>query len=370
MKRLVLLGGGHAHLFVLEDLARNPDEHVEVSLVTPLPMLTYTGMLPGYVAGHYSLERCSVDLVRLAGKAHASFVQTLGVLINPAAREVICADGTVLGYDVLSIDIGSRPAIAAKGVERNALVLRPLAKFVNGWMRLLAHAKDQGLGSISIVGGGAGGIELAFAIAYRMRRELDNHAPHVRVFSDAPVMLPEYSEAARQRVLRNAARYEIGLHAGSAVAEVGAGYVILDNHLEFESGATLWAAGAGAPEIFAESGLATDAKGFLAIDDTLQSTSHPGIFAAGDCASRVRNPLPKAGVFAVRAGPVLAANLRAALSGGALTEFRTRRNYLALLSTGHKHAIGAYGPFGWEGNWAWNWKDRIDRRFVDRFTAR
>jgi selenide,water dikinase len=369
MKRLVLLGGGHAHLFVLENLAANPDDKIDVSLVTPLPTLLYTGMLPGYVAGHYSLERCSIDLMRLAGQAHASFVQTNGVLINPDAREVICADGTVIGYDVLSIDIGSQPVIAAKGVERNALVLRPLAKFVNGWMRLLAHTKNQGLGSVSVVGGGAGGVEVAFAIAHRFRRELDTHAPHVRIITDTPKLLPEFPDAVRERVLANIPRYEMGVHAGSAVAEVGSGFIRLDNHLEFESGATLWAVGAGAPEIFRDSGLATDSRGFLAIDDNLQSTSHKGIFAAGDCATHLRNPRPKAGVFAVRAGPVLAANLRSALAGGALTAFRPRRHYMALISAGRKHAIGAYGPFAWEGNWAWNWKDRIDRRFVDRFTA-
>lgn len=369
MKRLVLLGGGHAHLSVLEDLAMHPDEHISVSLVTPQQQLLYTGMLPGYVAGHYSLERCSIDLVRLAGNAHASFVQASAVLVNPGVREVICTDGTVLGYDVLSVDIGSQPRSGVKGVERNALLVRPLQRFVNGWMQLLSHIKNQGLSSISIVGGGAGGVELALAIAHRLRRELDSHAPHVRIIADTPTLLPAFSEGVRERLLRNLQRYEIGVHAGSGVAEVGQGYIRLESGLEFESGATVWVAGAGAPAIFRESGLATDAAGFLAIDDYLQSTSSPGIFAAGDCATQVSDPRPKAGVFAVRAGPVLAANLRAALAGTPLKPFRPRRNFLTLISAGRKHAMGAYGGLGFEGDWAWSWKDRIDRRFVDRFTA-
>jgi selenide,water dikinase len=101
----------------------------------------------------------------------------------------------------------------------------------------------------------------------------------------------------------------------------------------------------------------------------MQSTSHPGVFGAGDCATQVADPRPKAGVFAVRAGPLLARNLRAWLGGQPLAPFRTPRRYLALVSTGRKHAVGSWGPFGWEGDWAWSWKDRIDRRFVDRFTA-
>ncbi|APV49532.1 hypothetical protein BWI17_07470 [Betaproteobacteria bacterium GR16-43] len=369
MKRLVLLGGGHAHLSVLEDLALHPDEHVSVSIVTPQPQLLYTGMLPGYVAGHYSLERCSIDLVRLAGHAHASFIQASAVLVNPGVREVICTDGTVLGYDVLSINVGSQSQSGVKGVERNALLVRPLQRFVNSWMQLLAHIKNQGLSSISVAGGGAGGVELALAIAHRLRRELDSHAPHVRLITDSPVLLPSFPEGVRERILRNLRRYEIGVHAGSGVAEVGLGFLRLESGLEFESGATVWAAGVGAPAMFRESGLATDAAGFLAIDDYLQSTASPGIFAAGDCATQVNDPRPKAGVFAVRAGPVLAGNLRAALAGTPLKPFRPRRNFLTLISAGRKHAIGGYGSFGWEGGWTWGWKDRIDRRFVDRFTA-
>lgn len=370
MKRLVLLGGGHAHLFVLEGLALRPDEDLSVTLVTPYPALIYTGMLPGYVAGHYSIEDCSIELVPLAGRAHAALVQTSAVLVNPDMREVICADGTVLGYDALSFDIGSRPLASAKGVEEHAFVLRPLHKFVNGWMRLLAHTKNSGLGSVSVVGGGAGGIEIAFAMAYRFRRELDLHAPHVRVVTDTPKLLPEFSDDVRHCVNRNLRRYEIGAHVGAAVSEVGPGFIRLESGLEFVSDATLWTAGAGAHEIFRDSGFAIDARGFLSIDDTLQSTSHPGVFGAGDCATDERNPRPKAGVFAVRAGPMLAANLRAFLAGTPLLPFRIRKTYLALLSTGRKHAVGSYGPLGWEADWVWNWKDRIDRRFIERFGAR
>lgn len=369
MKRLVLLGGGHSHLFVLEALAREPDESLSVTLVTPYKSLVYTGMLPGYVAGHYPLESCSIDLVRLAGLAHASFVETTAVLVNPEMREVICADGNVLPYDALSFDIGSVPDLNARGVAKNALVLRPLARFISGWMRLHEHVKDRGLDSVSVVGGGGGGVELAFAIAYRFRQELDVHAPHVRIITNTHVPLPEFAPAVRKRLRKSAAALGIGSHVDANVVEVGAGFLRLESGIEFASGATIWAGGAAAPPIFRESGFATDARGFLSVDERMQSTSHPGVFGSGDCATNVADPRPKAGVFAVRAGPVLAANLRAFLAGGELAPFRTRRNYLALISTGARHAVGAYGPFGWDGDWVWRWKDRIDRRFVERFAA-
>jgi len=99
----------------------------------------------------------------------------------------------------------------------------------------------------------------------------------------------------------------------------------------------------------------------------LQSRSHPNVFGAGDCVSNPDRPHPRAGVFAVKAAPVLAANLRAALQGAPLTRFKPQRRFLALISTGERHAVGVWNGFAWQGRWAWRWKDRIDRRFVARY---
>lgn len=163
------------------------------------------------------------------------------------------------------------------------------------------------------------------------------------------------------------ARHGIGLHAGSAVAEVGPDSLRLANAAVLPTDATVWAAGAGAFPLFREAGFATDDRGFLAVDDRLQSVSHANVFGAGDCATNSADPRPKAGVFAVRAGPWLEKNLRAAVAGVALESWTAQRNYLALLSTGERHAIGTWGPLAWSGAWAWRWKDRIDRAFIARY---
>jgi selenide,water dikinase len=364
----VLLGGGHAHVHVLKAIGDALDPAVSVTLVTPVDRQVYSGMLPGYVAGHYPLEACGIDLLPLAQRARAMVVRSAASLVNPSMREVICANGEVVGYDVLSIDVGAVPfAGAARGVDAHAVVIRPLERFAQGWERVLERARQGAMGSVSVVGGGAGGLELAFAMDHRFRQEAGARAPHVRVLTDARTVVPEYPVAARGRLARLAQRRNIGLHGGSPVTEVGPGFVRVKDAIEFATDATFWVAGAAAPTFLRDSGLATDERGFLAVNDFLQSDSHPEIFGAGDCATNRASPRPKAGVFAVRAGPALAANLMAALKGGPLERHVPSPRFLALVSCGGRYAVGIYGPVSFEGGWVWRWKDRIDRRFVARY---
>jgi pyridine nucleotide-disulfide oxidoreductase family protein len=370
MKRLVLLGGGHAHVEVLRSLAENPGLRPEVTLVTPFPRLIYTGMVPGVIAGHYRLEECAIALDALAQRAGAAYVQGRAAFVSANAREVMCADGGVVPYDVLSIDVGSVPVIgSAQGVERHAVPVRPLEDLMKGWGSVLARARAGKVTSITIVGGGAAGVELALAMDHRLRRELGAPAPHVRVITNTPVAVPEFSDGARRRLRRHLAKRNVGMHVSSTVAEVGADHVRLDTGLEFASDATFWAAGAGAHPWIHESGFATDARGFLLTNDRLQSVTYREVFGAGDCATQEAKGLAKAGVFAVRAAPILAANLRAALGGGELAAFRTDPRYLALVSTGPRHAVGNWNGLGWQGGWVWRWKDRIDRNFVARYSV-
>ena len=369
MRRLVLLGGGHAHVHVLKAIGDALDPGVSVTLVTPVDRQVYSGMLPGYVAGHYPLEACGIDLLPLASRARALVVRSSASLVNPSMREVICANGEVVGYDVLSIDVGSRPFTGAvRGVDSHAVAIRPLERFAQGWEAVLARARQAGMNAVTVVGGGAGGLELAFAMDHRFRQEAGEGAPHVRVLTDARTVVPEYPVAARGRLGRVARRRNIGLHGSSPVTEVGPDFVRVKDAIEFATDATFWVAGAAAPDFLRDSGFATDARGFLAVNDFLQSESHPEVFGAGDCATNRTSPRPKAGVFAVRAGPALAANLFAALKGGPLERHVPSARFLALVSCGDRYAVGVYGPLSFEGRWVWRWKDRIDRRFVGRYS--
>ncbi len=371
MKRLVLLGGGHAHIEVLRELAEKPVVGMTCTLVTPYPRLIYTGMVPGVIAGHYKLEECAIGVEGLAQRARVEFVQGAAARVDPIAREVVCADGGVIPYDVLSMDVGSHPLVGqAKGVREHAVLVRPMESLMNGWGSVLARARAGSIRSITIVGGGAAGVELSFAMDYRLRRELAAPTPHVRVITNTPLLLHEFPEGARRRINQRLAKRNIGSHVSSTVVEVGPDHVRLDGGLDFASDATFWAGGAGAHEWIGASGFATDERGFLLTNDCLQSVTFAEVFGAGDCATQEGRRYAKAGVFAVRAAPILAANLRAALAGAALTKFRNDPRYLALISTGAKHALGAWNGFAWQGRWVWHWKDTIDRKFVAKYSGR
>lgn len=368
MKRLVLLGGGHAHVEVLRILAERPIDGVEITVVTPYSRLVYTAMVPGVIAGHYALADSAIDIAALARAANATLLLTTASLVRPNEREVACSDATILPYDALSLDVGSRPVIGgAEGVERNAVLMRPMESLVRGWVDVRARARAGKVSSITIVGAGAGGVELALAMDHGLRREMKGDAPHVRIIADTPVMLPEFHAEARARLRKRLARRNIGVHVSSTVKEVGERAVRLQSGIEFASDATFWATGSGAHEWIRESGFATDERGFLLTNDFLQSVTYREVFGVGDCATQEHRLLPKAGVFAVRAAPQLAANLRAALSDAPLERHVTSPSYLALVSTGGKHAVGVWNGWSWQGYWAWRWKDFIDRGFVERY---
>lgn len=367
MKRLVLLGGGHAHIEVLRDMALAPIPGVEVTLVTPSQRFIYTGMVPGVISGHYKLSDCTIDLQELAGRANAELFLTSASLVSPDAGKVACVDGTVLSYDVISLDVGAHPAIGqARGVEEHAVLMRPLERMLVGWQGVFARAAAGKINSVTVVGGGAAGIEIALAMRHRFDVALDDREiPHVRLVSEAGGV--GIANGAARRLARRMRRARVESHVGFPVREVGEGFVRLEGGIEFATDAVFWATGAAAHEWIRHSGLATDKRGFLLVNARMQSVRNANVFGAGDCVTVEGHAMPKAGVFAVRAAPVLAANLRAALTGGTLATQVPKPRYLSLVSTGRKHAVGTWGPLAWQGRWAWHWKDRIDRAYVERY---
>jgi selenide,water dikinase len=221
---------------------------------------------------------------------------------------------------------------------------------------------------VAVVGGGAAGVELAFNLRTRLATLGRPSAP-VRVVDGHDRVLRDRSAACRRAAERALAARRIELVLGSEVARVAEDRIDLENGRTIDAGLVVWATGPSAPRLFAGTGLATDAEGYLRVDERLQSVSHPEVFAAGDAASLEGHPgLAKAGVYAVREGPVLRDNLAAAMAGRPPgRRFRPQRRFLALLNTGDGRAILSWGALAATGGWAMALKDRIDRRFMDRF---
>ena len=369
MKRLVLLGGGHTHVEVLRRFGKNPPPDTELILVSPDPDSPYSGMLPGWIAGHYTRDECHIDLIALARFANCRFVETACAGIDLDAGLVFCENGTTLPYDVLSIDTGGRsPASATPGAVEHALSVRPVDDFVPRWDDICNRTiRGQAPRRLAVVGGGAAGVEVLLAMQYHLRRLAPTSQISFELVSDAGSILLSHNSSVRAIFMRVLEQRGVTLHLGCAAERVERGVVRLSGGASVEADAIIWATGASAPLWPKVSGLATDDGGFVRVNRRLQSVSHPQVFAAGDIASVSGEPRPKSGVYAVRAGPPLAKNLRRMLRGEPLVEWTPQKDALALITTGDRYAVASRGNLALEGKWVWHWKNWIDRRFMQRY---
>lgn len=370
MKRLVLVGAGHAHARVLLEFAQRGVANLEVLLVSPAARAPYSGMVPGWLAGHYRWDECCIDFAHLCGRAGASLRIDTATAIDAARSEVRLASGDRLAYDWLSLDIGS--TLAPPVSQRmTVLPMRPLAALYARWqaLRETVHKLEAGaVYRVLMVGGGAAGVESVLAA----QRQLTQWASQVRfqftLATQGDTILPGLAAGAARRLDEHLADRSITTVNGFSAERLEQDAVISSAAHALHADAVLWATGAQAYAWPADSGLATDVRGFIRIDAALRSISHQNIFAAGDCAVG-QPPLPKAGVYAVRMGPILAHNLRAAVHGEPLQPYEPQRRFLVLIGTGGAHAVAAWGPLSWQGAWVWRWKQRIDRRFVAGYNA-
>jgi selenide,water dikinase len=378
-KDLVLIGGGHAQVFVLKQFGLKPLDGVRLTLITPTPQALYSGMLPGLIAGHYAIDEAHIDLERLARVAGARFLRDEAVGLDLQGRQVLCRDHPPQPFDVLSIDIGATPRLYdVPGAADVATPIKPIARFLERWTALRERvAARPERTRIGIVGAGTGGVEMLLAAQHDLRRRFHKaghpeSAPEFHLFSDAPDILPGHNRRVRAALRRVLAQRGVQLHLGRAVAKVVAGGVTTADGAFHPLDEILWATAAGPAPWLSDTGLPLDAQGFIAIDAALRSPADARVFAAGDIAASLVDPRPKAGVFAVRQGPALAANLRRVLRGEAPRPFAPQRHFLSLISTGDRSAVAARGAWaaggqGLIGSALWRLKDRIDRRFVAAF---
>jgi len=366
VKRLLLVGGGHSHVEAVRRFGLSPVAGVEARLVSPDRYTPYSGMLPGLVAGHYSFEACHIDLEQLCGAAQVKFVRATVEALEPAKGVARLEGGREEPFDLLSLDIGSTPGTErVPGAAVHAVRVKPVAALLERWNALLAAARTSPQ-RIAVVGGGAGGIELAFAMLHRLRNDA-MPGSRIDLVTDTPTILPGHAPAARRVFERLAVERGLALHCASRVARIEPGLLQLEGGAPVKSDWIFWATGASPARWLAASGLATDSRGFVSVHDSLRSVSHPMVFAAGDCASLQDRIVPKSGVFAVRQGPVLATNLAHALQGRPLARYTPQRVALALISSGGRHAVASWNGIAFHGDWVWRWKDRIDRQFMAKY---
>jgi len=364
-KDLVLVGGGHAHVHVLKKFGMRPMPGVRLTLIGRDVETPYSGMIPGFVAGYYTFEECHIDLAKLAGFAGARLIHAEAIGIDRTEKRVLLRDRPPLAYDVLSLDVGSTPSMGGiAGAEEYATPVKPIAELGARWLAFLDRVcGHRGPLRIVVVGGGAGGVELALAIDHRLRREAADAEVTVTLVTKGEI-LGGQARAAQTRMRAILSRKGIRLIEQDSAASIGADAVLLASGEHLASDSVFVVTEAGAQPWFAGTGLTLDPRGFVAVEPSLRSVTDSSVFAAGDCAGVLAHPRPKAGVFAVRQGPPLADNLRRALLGQPPKSFTPQPRGLSIVGTADGSALATRGAWAAEGKWAWRWKDWIDRRWM------
>lgn len=393
---LVLIGGGHAHVHVLKMLGMPEgrklvlEQGIRVTLIARDVHTPYSGMLPGYVAGHYTLDEIHLDLERICRFSNVRLIHASAVSVTynkNGGGMVECDDGRPpVRYDALSFDIGSTPAGTPPGL---VTPVKPISQFAAKYNKLVEKMeKEASLYSptnpftLLVVGGGAGGIELACSVEHSLskvveQQGLSKDCVKVVVATRGEDLLVQHNTGVRrifQRILREKG---IDVHYKTTVVDVKPTEsgkkvtVSKDGVFEIQFDECLWCTNAGASVWMTKNTpFATTPEGFIRVSDTYECINHPGVFAAGDCCHMDLHPRPKAGVFAVRAGPPLKDNLLYFLTQKPLVPHKPQSTFLGLISTGDPYAILSRGSwFALEGWYLWLWKDYIDRKWMEKYTV-
>jgi len=363
---LVFIGGGHSHSLVLRMLAMKPIDNVRLTLITDTLLTPYSGMLPGYIAGHYSEKETHLDLNTLCKAAQVRLIHGRVNGIDLVNKTIQLENQASIGYDKVSINTGSTPNVNVAGAREFGVGVKPVSQLTAKWRGLLAQKTGHSTAHWAVIGGGAAGIEMVLAIAYRFKQAGD--PLKLSLVQSGDTLLSGYHRNVQKHVAIALKQYGIELITGFRVSRVTKHAIESDtgNTLSIEQ--SIWCTPATAPKWPALAGLDTDESGFIAVNQFLQSTSHTDVFACGDVATMVQSPRPKAGVYAVRAAPFLTKNLRAAFSQQLMTPVSLQTDFLSLISLGGKNAVGQRGLLSLKGEWVWRWKDQIDHTFMALFS--
>lgn len=371
-QQLVIVGGGHSHAIALKLWGLNPIPNVDLTLVSDVKQTPYSGMLPGHVAGFYSYEETHIDLENLAKFAGAKLIIDRAQWLDTKENQLTCAHQSIK-FDYLSLDIGSTPhTINVPGASEYAIAAKPVPNFLDAWDKITQNAasKPQKPLSIVIVGGGAGGVELALNMQACLQGILSVQGQktlQIHLIHRGDQLLANHNNWVSNKLTNILRQRKIKVQLLQNVTRVKPHQVQCESGLSIDCNHVFWVTQATAPQWIKESNLSTDEQGFILVSDTLQSISHPQIFAAGDIATMTNYDRPKAGVFAVRQGKPLIDNWRNILTKKRLQEYIPQAKYLALIGTGNHQAIASRGNWGWRSPIFWWLKDYIDRQFMKQF---
>ena len=360
-RQVVLVGAGHAHLHVLTQLAAQPLPGTVVTLIAPHSHQMVASMVPGFMVGHYAPTDFTISLQPLVQRGGIRWIAQNVAALDATRQTLQLDDGSSLHFDWLSVNTSptqdrARVEHAIPGAREHALFVRPLEAFTALWPRVTEMGDTRPL-RITVIGAGTGGVELAFAVRHRLPQAA------ITLLSGNAPPAAQCTQRMQARVVALLKQRNITVLQDMAVA-IKSGFVQLGCGADLACDVPLLATGTLPPPWLADSGLALDEQGFIAVDTTQRSTSHDRVFATGDISARLDLSPARCGAYDRLAGHALAHNLAAAVAGGAPKPHHPSVSGLTLLACGDRYAIGSWRGYSFEGRWVWRLKDRMDRRFV------
>jgi NADH dehydrogenase FAD-containing subunit len=360
MKKLLLVGGGHAHLHVVKQLQRNPIKGVEVTLISASKYQYYSGMFSGYTEGLYTKEDIRINSEKLAQNSNVSWKEDVVTAVDAEQKMLLTASGEIHRFDIISFDIGSLTAgIDTLGVADNALRIKPNYHYVD----VIEQARESE--KICVVGGGAAGIEISLSLS-EWRKKQQIQSP-VTLISNTRLL--EQKDASVSAKIENIVTTSgINLLTNETVTSVHPNYYMTSTGKKEAYDNIIWLTGPKAHGLFKSSNLPTNEDGYLLVEDTLQVKKHPFMFGAGDCITLRDYPtIDKAGVYAVKQGKVLYKNLLAFIYGTDGERYIPQKDYLSILSIGNKEGFLLFKDFAFKGKWTWYVKNKIDTTFINNY---
>ncbi|BAQ65379.1 FAD-dependent oxidoreductase [Geminocystis sp. NIES-3709] len=371
MVNLVLVGGGHSNAIVLKLWSKKKVSGVKLTLISNAQNTPYSGMLPGYIAGCYNYEESHINLVKLAEIAGIELVIDEVINIDADKKIVSCKSGQKFSFDIISLDIGSIPKNSQiEGANLYTIPIKPVPLFLTKWAEIvnLAQSNPDNKISISIIGGGAGGVELALNIHQKLNSILSLQKININLLHKGDRIVENHPISVSNKLTKNLDNRNINLYLNTVVTSVENQDIILDSNIKIFSDYIFLVTQPSAPLWLQNTSIETDKDGFILVNNSLQSVNYPYIFASGDIANIVNYSCPKAGVFAVKQGIPLYKNLCNFLTNQPLKLYYPQQHYLNIIGTGNKNAVASWGKISIESPIIWYWKKYLDYNFMKQFT--
>jgi NADH dehydrogenase FAD-containing subunit len=364
--RLLLVGGGHAHMMALAAIHEFVVKGYDVTVIGPSDYHYYSGMGPGMLGGFYAPEDVRFATRHVVEKQGGRFILGRAVKVDPGKKIVYMDSGEGVPYDVVSFNAGSQiPRPDIEGETKNIYTSKPIEKLLEARDHIRAGLAEKPL-RIGVIGGGPSSVEIAGNV-WRLCKNQQNIA-EITVFAGS-VLMSNFSDGIRNRARRSLLERGIEILEGTRVTGIKDSSVILDTGKSFPFDFIFLGLGVRPNPIFKNSGLPVGPDDGLLVNRYLQCTEHEDIFGGGDCIYFRDQPLNKVGVYAVRENPVLVSNLMAQVEGRALQAFDPGGDYLLIFNMGDGTGILKKKWITFGGRPAFIIKNYIDCKFMKKFQA-